>query len=387
MNTPRYYNTRKIFIFITFRNAHYTQTPAFYIAPHTQTLPAMTDIRRTNEARVHQPRGGGDSFRSSCNSTPEPHNLHTTYTTAAERNTTNGHTPLLATLTNGHHHSGYRKPLLQTLADHVNMSSISGGSSSSSTATATTAQRCNGGGGGGGEIQFDEREIYYVSPSKRKTANSSSYCATTGGSLRLKSTSSIAPSYPPITPSAAYGARAGGSAHDFSFDSFETASHYSDTAMQLLRSGSGSAATTGIINNLISMRDCSSSSSSLTTTQQQQPTRQTTNVVTFSSPLGEERPALPIQQQQHNNRGSLRRSKGRSNQSLCSCDAGADTEINPDPTRPLYQYSLERKHKGHTYTCEQNAQILMRLERERNRRLSLQGGGSKDDVQVSCCVN
>jgi hypothetical protein len=31
----------------------------------------------------------------------------------------------------------------------------------------------------------------------------------------------------------------------------------------------------------------------------------------------------------------------------------------------LYQYSLDRKRPLHTYTCEQNAQILLRLERER----------------------
>lgn len=67
-------------------------------------------------------------------------------------------------------------------------------------------------------------------------------------------------------------------------------------------------------------------------------------------------------------RGSLKRSsKGRSNQSLCSCDVGDDVDIlsASDPNRPLYQYSLDRKNKIHTYTCEQNAQILIRLERER----------------------
>lgn len=45
-------------------------------------------------------------------------------------------------------------------------------------------------------------------------------------------------------------------------------------------------------------------------------------------------------------------------------------QIDVNPTRPLYQYSLDRKNKVHTYTCEQNAQILLRLERERQRRNS-----------------
>lgn len=67
--------------------------------------------------------------------------------------------------------------------------------------------------------------------------------------------------------------------------------------------------------------------------------------------------------------GLLRRSLGgQSNQSLCSCDAGAETQFQNDPSRPLYQYDLEQTTstlKRHTYTCEQNAQILRRLERER----------------------
>lgn len=71
-----------------------------------------------------------------------------------------------------------------------------------------------------------------------------------------------------------------------------------------------------------------------------------------------------------NESGYLRRSvTGQSNQSLCSCDAGAETEFQNDPLRPLYQYNLEKTTnsaiKRHTYTCEQNAQILRRLERER----------------------
>ncbi|CAD7079915.1 unnamed protein product [Hermetia illucens] len=80
--------------------------------------------------------------------------------------------------------------------------------------------------------------------------------------------------------------------------------------------------------------------------------------VTFSNHVNDE-------ERVHSNRGSLKRIKGRSNQSLCSCDA--DTEIVPNPNRPLYQYSLDRKNKMHTYTCEQNAQILMRIERERRK--------------------
>ncbi|XP_017067854.1 uncharacterized protein LOC108105666 [Drosophila eugracilis] len=170
-------------------------------------------------------------------------------------------------------------PMLHALADHgCNLSS--GGNSaasttSSSTATATTA--LGGGVNSGGaaittqrSVEFDEHDIFYVSPSKRKGA-------TTGSSG---------------------------------------------------------------------------------------------NVVTFSNFVSEQR-LTPSS----SNRGSLRRSKGRSNQSLCSCDAGdeAQLDLQPNAARPLYEYSLERKRKKHTYSCEQNAQILMRLERERNRKLSLTG--------------
>ncbi|XP_016963811.1 uncharacterized protein LOC108033751 [Drosophila biarmipes] len=169
-------------------------------------------------------------------------------------------------------------PMLHSLADHgCNLSS--GGNSaasttSSSTATATTAL---GGALNGGaaittqrSVEFDEHDIFYVSPSKRKGA------------------------------------------------------------------AAGSAG----------------------------------NVVTFSNFVSEQR-LTPSS----SNRGSLKRSKGRSNQSLCSCDAGdeAQLDLQPNAARPLYEYSLERKRKTHTYSCEQNAQILIRLERERNRKLSLTG--------------
>uniref|UniRef100_T1H0A6 Uncharacterized protein n=1 Tax=Megaselia scalaris TaxID=36166 RepID=T1H0A6_MEGSC len=85
-------------------------------------------------------------------------------------------------------------------------------------------------------------------------------------------------------------------------------------------------------------------------------------------------------------RGSLKRtSKGRSNQSLCSCDVGDDVDIlsASDPNRPLYQYSLDRKHKIHTYTCEQNAQILIRLEREREMKGS-SGTGTIPSISSNC---
>ncbi|CRK93915.1 CLUMA_CG007442, isoform A [Clunio marinus] len=45
----------------------------------------------------------------------------------------------------------------------------------------------------------------------------------------------------------------------------------------------------------------------------------------------------------------------------------------PSQSRPLYQYSLDRKRPLHTYTCEQNAQILLRLERERQRKYGSSG--------------
>ncbi|XP_039438614.1 uncharacterized protein LOC120419844 isoform X1 [Culex pipiens pallens] len=72
-------------------------------------------------------------------------------------------------------------------------------------------------------------------------------------------------------------------------------------------------------------------------------------------------------------KNSLRRGAGGlSTLSLCSCEA--DTEIIPNPLRPLYQYSLDRKNpRQHTYTCEQNAQILMRLEKDRLRKFGSSG--------------
>ncbi|XP_049548263.1 uncharacterized protein LOC125959484 [Anopheles darlingi] len=72
-------------------------------------------------------------------------------------------------------------------------------------------------------------------------------------------------------------------------------------------------------------------------------------------------------------RNTLKRGPGGlSTLSLCSCDA--DTEIIPNPLRPLYQYSLDRKNpRQHTYTCEQNAQILLRLERDRQKKFGSMG--------------
>ncbi|XP_055595539.1 uncharacterized protein LOC129746102 [Uranotaenia lowii] len=72
-------------------------------------------------------------------------------------------------------------------------------------------------------------------------------------------------------------------------------------------------------------------------------------------------------------KNSLRRGAGGlSTLSLCSCDA--ETEIIPNPLRPLYQYSLDRKNpRQHTYTCEQNAQILLRLEKDRQRKYGSSG--------------
>uniref|UniRef100_A0AAG5DEN5 Uncharacterized protein n=1 Tax=Anopheles atroparvus TaxID=41427 RepID=A0AAG5DEN5_ANOAO len=72
-------------------------------------------------------------------------------------------------------------------------------------------------------------------------------------------------------------------------------------------------------------------------------------------------------------RNGLRRGPGGlSTLSLCSCDA--ETEIIPNPLRPLYQYSLDRKNpRQHTYTCEQNAQILLRLEKDRQKKFGSMG--------------
>lgn len=359
----------------------------------------MTDLRRSVDTttRFHQQQQqqqhhssvSHDSYRSSCNSSPEPKSS----LALCQQSLSNG---------------SYRHPLLQNLTDHPHMNSTSGGSSSTSTtATATTIGRSsqyiseNGNHNSSmGEIQFDEREIYYVSPSKRKSSLSGSQTPVLRSSLRAcerlrsfspTSAATIAPSYPPIMPSAAYGARLSGTAgQDLSFDNYEASSHYSDTAMQVLRSGSCSAMTSILnTNNLIQSQATTgggANSSNDSSSNQQRPGHQ--NNVTFSNHISEQRVVAS------QNRGSLRRSKGRSNQSLCSCDAGSDAELNPDPTRPLYEYSLERRRKVHTYTCEQNAQILLRLERERNRKLSLSGGGgsggaiaigsgSKDDLEVS----
>ncbi|XP_030080323.1 uncharacterized protein LOC111600556 [Drosophila hydei] len=207
----------------------------------------------------------------------------------------------LESLHKQHSLRGERVPhpmLLQhSLADLAGCSLSSGGNSvasttSSSTATATTAlhqqqqqqqqQHRN--------IEFDEHDIYYVSPSKRK--------------------SGVAPVGPALRPANAYEAN----------------------------------------NNMNGNH----------------------NVVTFSDYVSERGASISS-----SHRGSLKRGKGRSNQSLCSCDAGDEAQLQPDAARPLYEYSLERRRKTHTYTCEQNAQILMRLERERNRKLSLTsiGGG------------
>lgn len=206
-------------------------------------------------------------------------------------------------------------PLL--LADHgCNLSSggNSAASTSSSTATATTALGLGGGGGGGGgvgaarlnSVEFDEHDIYYVSPSKRKAG--------------------VAPVGPALRPATAY--------------------------------------ETGNNNNINSNH----------------------NVVTFSDYVSERGVTNSCSSASFStsHRGSLKRSKGRSNQSLCSCDAGDEAQLQPDAARPLYEYSLERRRKTHTYTCEQNAQILMRLERERNRKLSLTSvGNGGGELQVS----
>lgn len=48
-------------------------------------------------------------------------------------------------------------------------------------------------------------------------------------------------------------------------------------------------------------------------------------------------------------------------------------QLIPDPLRPLYQYSLDRKKTRHTYTCEQNAQILLRLEKEHQKKYGSAG--------------
>lgn len=201
---------------------------------------------------------------------------------------------------------------LHAAADHgCNLSS--GGNSaasttSSSTATATTALGLAASSIGGhaprlnSSVEFDEHDIYYVSPSKRKAG--------------------VAPCGPALRPATAY-----------------------ETGQQ------------NIINN-----------------------NGNHNVVTFSDYVSCSASAAA------SHRGSLKRSKGRSNQSLCSCDAGDEAQLQPDAARPLYEYSLERRRKTHTYTCEQNAQILMRLERERNRKLSLTsvgGGGGAGELQVS----
>lgn len=201
--------------------------------------------------------------------------------------------------------------LLHSLADHgCNLSSggNSAASTSSSTATATTALGLGGGGGAArlNSVEFDEHDIYYVSPSKRKAG--------------------VAPVGPALRPATAY--------------------------------------ETGNNNNINSNH----------------------NVVTFSDYVSERGVTNSCSSASFStsHRGSLKRSKGRSNQSLCSCDAGDEAQLQPDAARPLYEYSLERRRKTHTYTCEQNAQILMRLERERNRKLSLTSvGNGVGELQVS----
>lgn len=159
-------------------------------------------------------------------------------------------------------------------------------------------------------VEFDEHDIYYVSPSKRKAG--------------------VAPFGPALRPATAY--------------------------------------ETGSSNNNINSNH---------------------NVVTFSDYVSERGVTNSCSSASFStsHRGSLKRSKGRSNQSLCSCDAGDEAQLQPDAARPLYEYSLERRRKTHTYTCEQNAQILMRLERERNRKLSLTSVGNGVGVGVELQVS
>lgn len=211
--------------------------------------------------------------------------------------------------------------LLHSLADHgCNLSSggNSAASTSSSTATATTALGLGGGGGGAARlnsVEFDEHDIYYVSPSKRKAG--------------------VAPVGPALRPATAYETgNCNGSSSNNNINSNHNVVTFSDYVSER-----------GVTNS------CSSAS--------------------FST----------------SHRGSLKRSKGRSNQSLCSCDAGDEAQLQPDAARPLYEYSLERRRKTHTYTCEQNAQILMRLERERNRKLSLTSVGNGVGVGVELQVS
>ncbi|XP_055386228.1 putative uncharacterized protein DDB_G0286901 isoform X1 [Condylostylus longicornis] len=167
---------------------------------------------------------------------------------------------------------------------------------------------------------------------------------------------------------------------DQTLDNFDICSHYSDSvavitknqppgAMQFVKnssiSGNNSSNTGGSRSNNVTFSNCTEehylhrhrSPSFSNHTQQHE--MNSSNHGSFTRATSSS---------SNSNRGSLRRSKGRSNQSLCSCDAGDSTEIVPDPNRPLFQYSLDRKKKKHTYTCEQNAQILIRLEREKNLR-------------------
>ncbi|KAM8716717.1 hypothetical protein ACLKA7_003568 [Drosophila subpalustris] len=208
--------------------------------------------------------------------------------------------------------------LLHSLDDHgCNLSSggNSAASTSSSTATATTALGLGLGSTGAqrlNSVEFDEHDIFYVSPSKRKAG--------------------VAPAATALRPATAY---------DNNSNSNHNVVTFSDHVSER-----------GVTNS------CSSASFSNSFS------------TSFSTPFSS------------SHRGSLKRAKGRSNQSLCSCDAGDEAQLQPDAARPLYEYSLERRRKTHTYTCEQNAQILMRLERERNRKLSLTSLVA-DELQVS----
>ncbi|KAH8271733.1 hypothetical protein KR044_002943 [Drosophila immigrans] len=206
--------------------------------------------------------------------------------------------------------------LLHSLADHgCNLSSggNSAASTSSSTATATTALGAASAAAAAGRlnsVEFDEHDIYYVSPSKRKAG--------------------VAPVATALRPAAAYDGNSNGNSNG---------------------NGNGNH-----------------------------------NVVTFSDYVSERgvSNSCSTASFSQSHRGSLKRAKGRSNQSLCSCDAGDEAQLQPDAARPLYEYSLERRRKTHTYSCEQNAQILMRLERERNRKLSLTSlGGSIGGVAAA----
>ena len=178
----------------------------------------------------------------------------------------------------------------------------------------------------------------------------------------------------------------------------EAISYYSDSTA----SNSVPAPLPTVTDNGPARRTASSWSLSSNCQQQQQQARVSTTLddSRFGTIRSVQSECRTSSTSQLNRSGSLRRIKGRSNQSLCSCDAETEVRcrilcrqpvnglINGLPLpqvalrtneKPLIEYSADRSSSRgqHTYTCEQNARIRMRLEKEQQLKKALTSSTGK----------